>query len=172
MQHLPSSCGAGEVGLCMNLSTAKYLFASVGLVLVLGSFVVYQHTASFIHRATRTQGTVTALVRQQSTNYRNNGSIDRGMPVTYSYLPIVRFQVAEQQIQFRGSVATSPPAWHVGETVDVLYLESNPWDARIESFTSLWLLPMIFGGIGAVFLAIGARLILGSRPGAARAQAD
>lgn len=110
----------------MKLSTAKYLFASVGLALMLGSFVVYEHTASFLHRAARTQGTVTALVRQQSTNYRNNGSIDRGMPVIYSYLPIVRFQVGAQQIQFSGSVATSPPAWQVGETVNVLYLESNP----------------------------------------------
>jgi hypothetical protein len=65
-----------------------------------------------------------------------------------------------------------PPAYHVGETVNVLYLESDPYDARIESFTSLWLLPMIFGGIGAIFPAVGAGLILGSRPCAAHKRAD
>ena len=37
-------------------------------------------------------------------------------------------------------------------------------DAKsIESFTSLWFLPLIFGSIGMVFLAVGARMVVGSR---------
>ena len=147
----------------MTLSTAKYLFASIGVVLLLGSLLVYDHTASFVRRAARTQGTVTALVRHLSTDYSNpNGSVTR--PVTYSYQPVVRFQHGAQQIQFSDSVATSPPAYHVGETVTVLYLESNPYDARIDSFTSLWALPMIFGGIGTIFLAVGAGMIFRGTP--------
>jgi hypothetical protein len=34
-----------------------------------------------------------------------------------------------------------------------------------DSFRSLWLLPMIFGGMGTVFLTVGAGMILRSRPG-------
>ncbi len=157
----------------MTLSTAKYLLAAIGLVMLLGSLVVYEHTASFVHRAARAQGTVTALVRHQSTNYSNtNGSISRMPTVRYSYQPIVRFRYGAQVIQFGDSVASNPPAYHVGETVSVLYLESDPYDARIESFMSLWLLPMIFGGIGAIFLAVGAGMIFGSRPGTAYGRAD
>ena len=148
----------------MTPSTLKYLLAAIGLVLLVGSLVVYNHTASFVRRAARAQGTVTALVRIQSTNYSNASGAPRNIPYTsYSYQPVVRFRNGAQQIDFRDSVATSPPAYHVGETVNVLYLESNPYDARIESFTSLWFLPMIFGGIGTIFLAIGARMIVTSR---------
>jgi hypothetical protein len=60
----------------------------------------------------------------------------------------------------------------VGETVNVLYLESDPHDAKIDSFTSLWFLPMVFGGTGAIFLAVGVGMMFGFRPGAARLQAD
>jgi hypothetical protein len=69
-------------------------------------------------------------------------------------------------------VATSPPAYHVSETVNVLYLESDPCDAKIESFMSLWFPPMFFGGMGTIFLAVGGGMIFGFRPGAAHRQAD
>jgi hypothetical protein len=145
----------------MTLSTAKYVLAVVGLVLLLGSLAVCNHTASFVRRASRTQGIVTALVPHQSTDYSNTrASVSRLPTVTYSYEPVVRFRYGPQQIQFSDSVASSPPAYHVGETVSVLYLESNPYNARIDSFLSLWLLPLIFGGIGAIFLAVGASMIL------------
>ena len=56
--------------------------------------------------------------------------------------------------------------------MNVLYLESDPHDAKIDSFTSLWFLPMVFGGTGAIFLAVGVGMMFGFRPGAARLQAD
>jgi hypothetical protein len=152
----------------MTHSTARYLLAAIGLVTLLGSLVVYEHTASFVRRASRAQGIVTALVLHQSTNYSNtNGSINNRPYVSDSYQPVVRFRHGTQQVQFSDSLASNPPAYHVGETVNVLYLESDPYDARIESFTSLWFLPMVLGGMGTIFLAVGAGMIVGSRPGAA-----
>ena len=149
----------------MTVSTGKYLFALAGLVMLVGGLVVYDHTASFVRRAARAQGTVTALVRHQSTNYSNtSGSVASRRSVSYSYQPVVRFQHGAQQIQFSDSIASNPPAYHVGEAVSVLYLESNPYDARIESFTSLWFLPLLLGGMGTIFLAIGASMILQRRP--------
>jgi hypothetical protein len=151
----------------MTPSTFKYLLTAIGLVTLLGSLAVCAHTASFVSRAARAQGTVTALVRQETTSSPNtNGSYATGATITYSYQAVVRFPHGGQRIEFYDSVATSPPAYHVGETVNVLYLESDPDDARIESFTSLWLAPMFFGGIGTILLALGAKMILGSRPGA------
>jgi hypothetical protein len=151
----------------MTTSKTKYFLAAAGVFMLLGSLVVYEHTASFVHRATRTQGTVTALVRHQSVNYSNtNGSIGNRSTIRYSYQPVVQFQYGSQHIQFSDSVASNPPAYHVGETVNVLYLESDPYEARIDSFTSLWFLPMLFGGMGAIFLAVGTGMIFGSRTAA------
>jgi hypothetical protein len=157
----------------MTLSTAKYVLAAIGLVLLLASLAVYEQTASFVRRAARAQGTVTALVPHQLSNYSTtNGSVSTRLSVSYSYAPVVRFRHGAQQIQFSDSVASNPPAYHVGETVNVLYLESDPYDAKIESFTSLWFLPMLFGGIGTIFLAVGAGMIFGFRRGAANGRAD
>lgn len=133
----------------MTLTTTKYFFAVIGLGMLLGAAAVRSHTASFVARATRTQGTVTALVSQRSTG---NNSV--------SYRPVVRFQAGEQRIVFSSSVASNPPAYSVGETVEVLYLESNPYDAKIDSFSSLWFFPALLGAMGAIFLALGGGLIL------------
>lgn len=157
----------------MTLSTARYVLAAVGVVLLLGSLVVCNHTASFVRRAARAQGVVTALVPHQSDNSSNtNGSIANRVSSSYAYQPIVRFQYGAQQVQFGDSVASNPPAYHVGDAVNVLYLESDPYDARIDSFRSLWAVPMIFGGIGTIFLIVGAGLIFGSRPGETHGRAD
>jgi hypothetical protein len=148
----------------MTLSSGKYLFAIIGLVLLLGSLAVCNHTASFARRAARAQGTVTALVRRESTSYSNTNASYSNLPrTTYTYQAVVRFRHGTEQTLFYDSVATSPPAYHVGQTVEVLYLESDPNDARIASFMSLWFVPLIFGGIGAVFLAVGAGMIVRSR---------
>lgn len=132
----------------MTLATTKYVFAAVGIGMLIAALAVRSHTASFVSRATRAEGTVTALVGQHSTD---NNSI--------SYRPVVRFQAGEQQIVFSSSIASNPPAYSVGERVDVLYLESDPYDAKIDSFRSLWFFPMLLGAMGAIFFAIGGGLI-------------
>jgi Protein of unknown function (DUF3592) len=135
----------------MTVSAAKSLFTAIGLIMLVGSLVVYAHTA---------------LVPHQSTDYStSNGSVSR-VTTSYSYQPVVQFQHGGQRIQFADSVASNPPAYHVGDAVNVLYLESDPYKAGIDSFTSLWFLPLLFGGLGAIFLAVGVRMIRGSRPDA------
>ena len=133
----------------MTLTATKYFFAAVGLGLLFAALAVHHHTASFVSRASRTQGTVTAMIPVRS-----------GSDNSISYKPVVRYQKGAQQIQFSGSVASNPPAYYVGEMVGVLYLEWDPYNARIDSFTSLWFLPTLFAGMGAVFFAIGGGLIL------------
>lgn len=132
----------------MTLSATKYLFAAVGLGLLLSAAAVYRHTASFVSRAHRALGAVTALLPQRSTDHAT------------TYKPVVRFELDGRQIQFSDSVSSNPPAYSVGETVNVLYLESSPYEARIDSFASLWFLPSLLGGMGTIFLTIGGGLIL------------
>jgi hypothetical protein len=132
----------------MTLSTTKYLFAAVGLGMLFAALVAHHQTASFISRASRAQGTVTALVPQRSGD---NSSV--------TYRPIVRFEHEGREVQFSDSVASSPPAYYVGETVGVLYLAYSPDEARIDSFRSLWFVTSLLTGMGIIFFGIGGGLI-------------
>lgn len=76
---------------------------------------------------------MTALVPIRSDNYSSNGSINRAYRTRVAWAPIVQFRHDGQLTQLSDSVASNPPAYHVGETVSVLYLESNSYDARIDS---------------------------------------
>ncbi len=49
--------------------------------------------------------------------------------------------------------ASDPPAFKVGERVQVLYDPENPARARIKSFATLWLLPLGFTLFGLLFAA-------------------
>jgi hypothetical protein len=131
----------------VTLSATRYFFAACGAAALFGALLVYGHTASFVARASRTHGTVTAMVLQHSSDN------------SPGYRPVVRFQFGEQQIQFSDAMSSNPPAYSVGQTVSVLYLASNPYEARIESFASLWFLPTMMGAMGTIFLAIGAGMI-------------
>jgi hypothetical protein len=130
-----------------TLSTIRYLFTIVGLGALCGALLLYRQDASFVAHASRAQGTVTALAPRHSSD-------------TTTYSPVVRFQHGPQQIEFADEVSRYPPAYDIGETVSVLYVESNPYDAKIETFSSLWAGAAGLGGLGTVFLAIGAGMIV------------
>jgi len=81
------------------------------------------------------------------------------------YYPRVRFVTPSGDvIEFTSLNGSNRPAFEVGEAVSVLYDPASPGNARINSFFQLWLLPMVLGGMGSVFAAIGgAGLIVGGR---------
>jgi hypothetical protein len=75
------------------------------------------------------------------------------------YYPIVQYRTAEgQTITFRSSVANVAA---LGQAVQVLALPTNPGDARIDSYMSLWFWPTLLAGLAAVFLLVGVRFIAG-----------
>lgn len=53
------------------------------------------------------------------------------------------------------SFATDPPTHQIGNEVKVLFPVEHPESARIDSFSTLWLLPSIFYGFGSVFTVMG-----------------
>lgn len=123
------------------------LFLVVGLILAGVS-------VSFLANAERAQGTVVAL--EWRNDDHDGASRKRRVndgPVAY---PVVEFTSAGgTQREFQGSTGSSPPSYEVGERVEVLYRPDSPEDARINGFASLWLLPLVFGGIGLLFAGIG-----------------
>ena len=118
---------------------------SLGLLFALGSWIYLLH---FTHVAVHSSGTVVEM--QQQTD--KDGTI--------SYSPTFRFRDevgAEQTVS--SSLYASPPEFHIGDTVTVLYSHGNPQSARIDSFWQLWGLPSLAGFAGSVTFLVGLIMI-------------
>ena len=127
-----------------TIAILKYGFTAVGAAMLAGTLFWVQHVRTFVAEASLAEGTVVELVASRSS--------DSGT----TWRPVVRFVAADgKAVQFTSSTSTNPPSYSRGEKVDVLYSASRPHDAAIKGFLSLWLGPIIVGGIGAVFLAVG-----------------
>ncbi|MER5257052.1 DUF3592 domain-containing protein [Streptomyces sp. NPDC002855] len=130
------------------------LFLVVGLVLA-GKSVAFQSDAE------RAPGTVVALEWRNDSSGASRKQRENDEPAAY---PVVEFTSADGTPRtFRSSTGTNPPAYEEGEKVEVLYRADSPEDARIKGFASLWLLPLIFGGIGLVMAGVGTALAMVGR---------
>jgi hypothetical protein len=59
------------------------------------------------------------------------------------YSPVIEFTVNDQTYSFEGDNASYPPAYDVGEEVNVIYHPGDPNTAQINKWTERWLLPII-----------------------------
>jgi hypothetical protein len=123
----------------------------IGLALVVVACVMFICAASlevetrqFVANARTTPGRVIRLERSSS----GRSSI---------YYPIVQFRTAEGQIvKFRSSLANVAA---LGQAVQVLYAPTDPSDAHIDSYKTLWFWPTLFAGLAAVFFLVGGRIL-------------
>ncbi|MFJ9173588.1 DUF3592 domain-containing protein [Streptomyces sp. NPDC102360] len=123
------------------------VFVIVGLILAWSSI-------SLLQDARRTEGTVVGIEWRGGEIRTSGKSRHRDEPAAY---PVVEFATADGvRRTFHSSTGSNPPAYEQGERVEVLYRADSPQDAKIDGFLSLWLLPLIFGGIGLFVAAIGA----------------
>jgi hypothetical protein len=81
---------------------------------------------------TTTTGTV---VRLEESNSSEGGCC--------VYSPVVEFITNGQTYSFEGDNASDPPAYDVGEVVNVIYHPSNPDTAQINKWSERWLFPII-----------------------------
>ncbi len=129
------------------LRRIAFVFAGLGLILGLFAAGAFYSTYSFSHKAVRTPGKVVDFTARRTSSG------------TMSYYPIIRFQAGSgQQITFEDSTGSRPAAYEVGATVSVFYDPRDPQKARIERFLSLWLLPTLLAGFGAIILGVAALL--------------
>ena len=59
------------------------------------------------------------------------------------YSPVVEFTVNGQTYSFDGGNASDPPAYRVGEVVNVIYDPSDPGTAQINKWSERWLFPIL-----------------------------
>lgn len=59
------------------------------------------------------------------------------------YSPVVEFTVKGRPYIFEGDNASDPPAYDVGEEVEVIYDPADPSNAQINKWSERWLMPVI-----------------------------
>ena len=127
---------AGEkvLGVANRLRTGCIiLFAN----LFLGGFCLWGVYAGYISWKLETEGETTTgtVVRLEESDTSESGCC--------VYSPVIEFDVTGQTYSFEGDNASYPPAYDVGEEVDILYHPSDPDTAQINTWTERWLFPII-----------------------------
>lgn len=113
-----------------------------------GAFMVYD-SQSFLQGIVSTKGVIVSCAQSDS----------QGDDSSDSCQPTIRFQIATGQLRiFTSSFGSS--SYHKDQTIPVNYHPNNPSDVRISDFIALWLLPLIFGGIGLFIVILGALFVL------------
>jgi Protein of unknown function (DUF3592) len=128
----------------------KFAFIPLGLSLLLGAAWAVSSTKTWLAHAIEVEGKVIEMVRMRNSD-------DTG----YLFAPVVRFKTVEgNTVEFESSLHSNPPGYHAGQTVSVFYDPDEPRSAAIKGFFSLWLVPIILGFIGTVFLIVGTAMVV------------
>jgi hypothetical protein len=115
------------------------IFAGLGGLFVAAALAVAVISAGFFADAAHATGRVVAL--RQS----NDGGA----------APVVAYTAADGRERIYQSSTYSTPSYQVGDIVDIAYDPAEPDSAAIDSWTSRWLMPTIFGGVGSVHFSLG-----------------
>ena len=127
-----------------------FLLSGVGLLI--GGLVSGARTRAFLEKAIETRGEIVA--------FEEGPPAEAGAPATYR--PVISYVPASgQRVRFKPMVYSNPQSFEVGERVVVLYEPDRPDEARIRSFSSLWLSSLMLLGLGTIFSVLGAWLLFG-----------
>ncbi|HNL38625.1 MAG TPA: DUF3592 domain-containing protein [Saprospiraceae bacterium] len=114
------------------------IFATVGTILGIVGVVIWRSSDELIAHGARAEGRVIDLVY--------NGS---------SANAVIEYNTEwGGKERFVSKVATSPPAYRIGETVTIWYDPKQPGRATADGFDR-WFLPALFGGFFLIFGGIG-----------------
>jgi hypothetical protein len=81
------------------------------------------------------QTTTGTVVRLEESNSSEGGCC--------VYSPVIEFHADGQTYSFEGDNASDPPAYEVGEAVNVIYRPSDPNTAQINKWSERWLFPIL-----------------------------
>ena len=136
---------------------APIIFLLTGIILLISAVYRRARTLAFLAKSLETTGEVTAL---EEVPPQQPGATE-----LESYAPVVVFTANDgRKVQFTSLASSYPPTYAIGDRVPVFYAVDQPDQARIRSFHDLWFMPSFFGGLGLVFAAIGAGLLIWGIP--------
>jgi hypothetical protein len=125
---------------------AALIMALIGSILLGVGYYTAHKTIDYLAHGAKVEGSVVRMVRGSGSSKGSK--------------PVVKYAVDGRDFEISGEISSSPPAFHVGETVEVLYMPADPATAVINSFSERWLFPVIFGGIGVVVGLAGWGILL------------
>jgi ribosomal protein L7/L12 len=114
------------------------IFAGVGVLITAIALLIFYLKQDTVSRSEIREGYVIDL------EYSGN-----------STAPRIEYEWNGSKRIFTSSVYTHPPAYEVGERVELFVNVKDPADVVINSFTGRWLAVIIVGGIGLFFFAFG-----------------
>lgn len=123
---------------------------AVGVILILAGVPFFIQVRKFNASAIRAPGKIVELDRQQ-------------MGKDVSYFPVFSFvDRAGASHVIHSKLGSSHPRYAVGDAVEVLYPADDPEQARLNSFFTVWMWPVIFAGIGLILTIAGIVLWYGA----------
>lgn len=124
----------------------KILF---GIILITGvifnilAIRQYNKSVYLLENGIKTKAKVIEIIEVESDN-------------GYTYKP--KFEYIDENGKHRiytNSVSTNPPSYQVGDTEDLVYNPNDYNDAKVVTFTGLYLFSLIMGISGSVMMIIG-----------------
>jgi hypothetical protein len=105
--------------------------------LFLGAFCLWGVYAGYTSWRLQNEGMTTTgtVVRLEESNSSEGGCC--------VYSPVIEFNANGQTHSFEGGNASDPPAYEVGEVVNVIYDPADPGTAQINKWTERWLFPIL-----------------------------
>ena len=77
-----------------------------------------------------------------------------------TWTPTIKFKDKNgKEFTFESNVSSDPPAYQIGEKVELLYPEGRPEDAFINSFMEKWFTPIMLGVGGIIMLLVSIWMI-------------
>jgi hypothetical protein len=118
------------------------LFGLVGLGMLVPAIWSGYQSWGFLQAAKAAPGTVTAL--EWNEDSESSGA-----------RPVISYDLRGEPYQMTGNVWSSPPAYTVGDQVQVLYPPDQPKAARLYSWFEFWFVPTLLGSVGLLFALVG-----------------
>ncbi|MBX9256680.1 DUF3592 domain-containing protein [Desmonostoc muscorum CCALA 125] len=135
------------------------IFGGVGSIIAVTGIIIGMNTRSFVAAAIPAEGTVIELVQRLS-------SPDSKGRRSYIYYPVVQYTTRSgESTIFESNSGSSPPQFAKGQHVEILYTPDKPGSAMINSWLTLWFLPLMLTGLGSIFAVVGGVVLLKSFPG-------
>ncbi|MBD2596190.1 DUF3592 domain-containing protein [Nostoc spongiaeforme FACHB-130] len=124
------------------------IFAGIGSIFLITGIIIAIDTRSFSKNSIPAQGTVINVVKHKSRDSKGRSST--------IYYPVIKFTAnSGKVVEFEAGSGSNPPAYSPGQQVEILYNPQEPESAAIHSWFDLWFLPIMFIGMGSLFVVIG-----------------
>jgi hypothetical protein len=131
----------------MNKKKWKMVYSILlitGVILFIASTIVFKKSLALIKAGNKTTATVIDLQR----GLENHSS---------DLTPIFKFTTTTgEEITFKGFGASSPPAYDIGETVNIVYDIDKPNNAKVLSYFGAFGLSIILAAIALPMILISA----------------